>query len=284
MTDVSPMAASPDAANLPRMHGYDSATQTVRFGMALWPYDLLLRFGYDLPENEHTWEGEWFDDPFETAAFGLRSTGAKLVLALRAMDATVVALGDVLADGRATLPALKWAVQTAPLALDLVLGYLRQMQSDIAVVIPCCFGAEGRPLERGRRSLGRLAALPELAALDPELRELLAQPPSLAVRANRDDLYVISENAGFGAALPKSAVRTLRQSGAETLAAVPAVDEAVAAQCRWLDAVLVRLQAAVGSRAEDGEALLERWSGPSWAVLVAPRALDAALARRLPSV
>ena len=34
----------------------------VHFGMALWPYDLLLRFGYDLPENEHTWDGKWFDD------------------------------------------------------------------------------------------------------------------------------------------------------------------------------------------------------------------------------
>ena len=41
------------------------ADGSVRFGAALWFADVLLRFGYDLPEHEHPWDGEWIDDEFE---------------------------------------------------------------------------------------------------------------------------------------------------------------------------------------------------------------------------
>ena len=93
--------------------------------MATWFGDVLVRFGYDLFENEHPWDGEWIDDAFERAARSLRSTGAKLVRALRAVDA-----GDAM-------------------TVDLVVFYLRSILDDVAVCVPNCSGVEGRGLPRG---------------------------------------------------------------------------------------------------------------------------------------
>ena len=93
--------------------------------MATWFGDVLVRFGYDLFEHEHPWDGEWIDDAFERAARSLRSTGAKLVRALRAVSAE------------------------DPMTVDLVVFYLRSMLDDVAVCIPNCSGVEGRSLPRG---------------------------------------------------------------------------------------------------------------------------------------
>src|ERR1700730_16517839 len=110
--------------------GSDDAIATVHFGVALWPYDLLLRFGYDLPENEHLWAGKWFDDRYEAAALDLRSVAAKLLRALRDMDASLRTLEAAGRGGRPVrdLGALREAVQQAPLAVDLVLFYLRRLR------------------------------------------------------------------------------------------------------------------------------------------------------------
>jgi len=52
-----------------RRHGI--AGTALHFGVAVWPYDVLLRFGYDLPEHEHRWPDRWFDDRFGAAAVDL---------------------------------------------------------------------------------------------------------------------------------------------------------------------------------------------------------------------
>src|SRR5581483_278933 len=103
-----------------RTHGIAVATgpsgeSFVHFGIALWPYDLLLRFGYDLPENEHVWAGKWFDDRFEQAALVLRADAAKLLMALRRMDGTLRALAAAAGEAPVRdLAALKAAVERAP--------------------------------------------------------------------------------------------------------------------------------------------------------------------------
>jgi hypothetical protein len=93
--------------------------------VATWFGDVLVRFGYDLFEHEHPWDGEWIDDAFEAAARSLRSTGAKLVRSLSAVD-----VDD-------------------PMTVDLAVFYLRSILDDIAVCIPNCSGVEGRALPRG---------------------------------------------------------------------------------------------------------------------------------------
>ena len=97
----------------------------VRFGVATWFGDVLVRFGYDLFEHEHPWDGEWIDDEFEHAALDLRSTGAKLLRALDRVD-----VDD-------------------PLTLDLAFAYVQRILDDLAVVIPNCWGSEGMTLPRG---------------------------------------------------------------------------------------------------------------------------------------
>ena len=84
-----------------------------------------MRFGYDLFEHEHPWDGEWIDDAFESSAISLRSTGAKLVRALQRASAD------------------------DPLSIDLALFYLRAVLDDVAVCVPNCSGVEGRSLPRG---------------------------------------------------------------------------------------------------------------------------------------
>jgi hypothetical protein len=90
-----------------------------------WFGDVLVRFGYDLFEHEHPWDGEWIDDAFESSAISLRSTGAKLVRALQRVSAD------------------------DPMSIDLVVFYLRSILADVAVCIPNCSGVEGRSLSRG---------------------------------------------------------------------------------------------------------------------------------------
>jgi hypothetical protein len=276
-------AANP--AGPARMHGLANGERgaVVRFAIALWPYDLLLRFGYDLPENEHLWPGEWFDDRFEEAALDMRSTAAKLVLALaemrRAGESLRVASPD---ERRDAIASLREAVERAPLTVDLVVAYLRRLQDALAGIIPCCFGKEGHVLAGSRGSLAALVATRGLESLDQDLARLLREAPDLAIRANRPDLYVIGENAAFAAALPRAAARALTAAAAETLAAMERAEQSVATHCRWFDALLARLQAAVAERAEDGPGLLERWSEGDWAVLMA--APGEGLAAALPEV
>src|SRR5204862_6938035 len=105
-----------------RRHGITGPA--VHFGVALWPYDVLLRFGYDLPEHEHRWPGRWFDDRFQTAAIDLRAATAKLLIALPRMDAARQQL--VRLDGPVgTVAEMTPASEAAPMAVDLVAGYLR---------------------------------------------------------------------------------------------------------------------------------------------------------------
>jgi hypothetical protein len=268
------------------MHGLASDGRAVRCGIALWPYDLLLRFGYDLPENEHLWEGEWFDDAYERAALDMRSDAAKLVLALRAMDAAALRLRDAASPESAArdIGALKRLVQETPGALDLVLAYLKCLVDGLAKVIPCCYGEDGKALLGARESIETLADSPALTTLDGALVALLAGRPRLAIRTNQPDLYVIAGSGGFSMALPKAAARALQVSAGVTLSAVAEVDAAVAASFAWFDAMLAHLQAAVAERAEDGPDLLERWAEPDWAVIATFDAADGQLAAHLPRI
>jgi hypothetical protein len=126
-------ATSSASRPLASWHGIGPAGE-VRFGVCSWFGDVLVRFGYDLFEHEHPWDGEWIDDAFEASAMSLRSTGAKLVRALQ----------RVAADD--------------PLSVDLAVFYLRSILDDVAVCIPNCSGVEGRALPRG--DLGALGFAP----------------------------------------------------------------------------------------------------------------------------
>jgi hypothetical protein len=124
-----------------RFHGLTDGDE-FHFGMALWPYDLLLRFGYDLPEHEHIWERKWFDDGFESAARDLRATAVKLMLTLRSVHHATHML-RVVVEGDATeieLTAAVEAAETAPLHLDLAHAYLQRLGRALACVLPCCYG------------------------------------------------------------------------------------------------------------------------------------------------
>lgn len=274
--------------------GDGSGASAVHFGIALWPYDLLLRFGYDLPENEHLWAGKWFDDRFEQAALNLRADAAKLIRALHRMDESLRLLASAAGETAAAdlpaltavsnLPALKEAAERAPLDLDLVLSYLRRMLDQLAAVVPCCFGREGQALLHARGGLHELAASAELARLDPELAALLNQAVDLDMPTHPHDLYMIAESSGYATALPKAAVRALRTSAAATLGAGDQFARAIRGMCAWLDAVLEHLQRVVAARSEPGPELLERWAQANWSVLVTLPVREPGLEAFLPSI
>lgn len=215
----------------------------MRFGAATWFHDVLVRFGYDLFEHEHPWDGEWIDDAFETAAIDLRSTGAKLLRALEWVD------DDPL---------------QGPLTIDLVLAYLRTMLDDLAIVIPNCFGTDGRSMPRG-----------DLAALG------FAPPVDLAIPTHSPELYMVIDASGPKPSLPKATARLLDESGVVTCEAVLELDGVLARLCEWLDDVVATLQREIASRAEDGDDLLARWADPDWSVL--GRAIPA-IAKHLPVI
>jgi hypothetical protein len=209
-----------------RTHGI--AGGVVRFGVATWFHDVLVRFGYDLFEHEHPWDGEWIDDAFEAAALDLRATGSKL---LRALD------------------RLHDDPETGPLSVDLAVAYLERMLGDLAVVIPNCHGVEGRSMPRG-----------DLAALG------FAVPVDLSFATHARDLYMVVD-ASVTPALPKAHARLRTQSQAITRVAISELEEALRELCPWFDGVLDAMQHAIAARAEDGDALLERWANPDWSVL-----------------
>ena len=213
-------------ASLASWHGVAS-DGTVRFGVATWFGDVLVRFGYDLFEHEHPWDGEWIDDAFERAARSLRSTGAKLLRALQAVDGG----GD-------------------PMAVDLVVFYVRSMLDDLAVRIPNCSGVEGRDLPRG-----------DLVALG------FPPPDVLGFPTHSDELYAVIDGGGPSPALPKAIERVRRESAVVTVDAVRSLEHGLAVLCPWFDGVLAELQARVAARAEDGDDLLERWSAVDWSVI-----------------
>ena len=257
----------------------------VQFGIAFWPYDLLLRFGYDLPENEHLWAGKWFDDRFEQAALNLRADAAKLIRAVRRMDEALRLLASAAGEtAAADLPALRETVERAPLDLDLVLSYLRRILDQLAVFVPCSFGREGQALLNARDSLRELAASAELARLDPQLAGLLSQAVDCDIPTHAQDLYVIAESGGYASALPKAALRALRASAATTLGAGDQIARLLRQMCAWLDAVLDHLQRVVAARSEPGPELLERWAQANWSVLVILPAREPGLDAFLPGI
>jgi len=250
-----------------RRHGI--AGTALHFGVAVWPYDVLLRFGYDLPEHEHRWPDRWFDDRFEAAAVDLRATTAKLLLALPRMDAAGQQLDGL--DG--TVAEMRPVVEAAPMAVDLVAGYLRRLCDDLAAVVPNCFGAEGRAMAADRWSLSAIVDSEALRKTDERLAVLLVPPAPLAAvldpafATHTPAVYAVSAAAGDAPALPAAAKAALADSARSTLAAAAAVSKAVEAACPWLDAVLERLIAVVCQRAEDGPDVFDRWAEPDWSVV-----------------
>ena len=295
----------PERGRLLRARGGAPArlpTPEIHFGVALWPYDLLLRFAWDLPENEHVWPDDWFDDVFESAAVRLRFTAPKLMLAIAALQPPLEALKDAALADELTHEQ----VEQVPLQIDLALGYLAQMLDDLAAVIPHCYGVEGRALSEARSGIAALAASP-VADLDPELAALLApdgglEPAAAAFArphplvgggsgsppAHSRDIYAIVNAPGFDSALPKAAARALRESAAATIEAADRIDAGLPLLCGWLDALLEHLIGAVCARAEDGEDLRERWSEANWSRLqvlsFADTSAALALTRALPAI
>ena len=285
----------PERGRLLRARGGAPArlpTPEIHFGIALWPYDLLLRFAWDLPENEHVWPDDWFDDVFEAAAVRLRHTAPKLLHAIAAMQPPLEALKDAALSDELT----REQVEQTPLQIDLALAYLGQMLDDLAVVIPHCYGAEGRAFAESRSSLAALVRAP-LEQLDPALPAPLAPdgtlPPAVAAfveppAPHSRDLYAIVNAPGFDEALPKAAARALRESAAATIAAADQIDAQLPALCGWLDALLEHLIDAVCQRAEDGHDLRERWAELNWSRLqplsFADTSSALALTRALPAI
>jgi hypothetical protein len=267
------------------------AAEGVHFGIANWPYDLLLRFGYDLPENEHTWGGKWFDDGFEAAAFEIRATAAKLMLALKRVHRTTALLREAVAEEvpPARLAEVRTRVERTPLHIDLAFAYLWTIGRDVATVIPCCFGVEGRALLAARESLAGLRA-GGLASLDAGLALLVGEAPAALTGegmrlAHTPELYVVAGSAGYAAALPRAAGRRLRESAACTLEAAEALAAAVNESCRWCDAVLAHLERVVAERSEPGPELLERWAERDWSLVMrVDEGGAAALSRFLPAL
>lgn len=201
----------------------------MRFGVGAFFNDVLVRFGYDLFEYEHPWSGEWLDDTFETAAKDLRSTAAKLVRALDAVDDDP---------------------ETGPLTVDLAVSYVQRVLDGLAIVIPNCFGVDGQRMPRG-----------DLVALGFE------PPTDLgALVTQADDLYLVVD-AGDRATLPGMHDRVRARSQQLTRQAIAALDDALTALCPWFDDVVARLQREIATRAEDGDDLLDRWSDPSWTIV-----------------
>lgn len=254
-----------------RLHGI-AGRQSVLFGIALWPYDLLLRFGYDLPEHEHVWRGEWFDDQFESAALEMRSTAAKLVLAISDMDRAVHYLDGPDGD-----------IERAPLAVDLAACYVQHLVRALAVIVPNCYGQDGRTLERLRHDVGALASSPLLAELDPVLALLLVPPTAVTsvagITSHTPDAYLER-----GSALPHSAAHAREKSARATLHAAALVDAALHGLCGWFDALLAHLMSRVAERSEPGDELIERWSDPDWSVVRRILPGDRSLESHLPSI
>jgi hypothetical protein len=233
------------------------AGDRVRFGVATWFADVLVRFGYDLPEHEHPWDGEWIDDAFEAAARDLRSTGSKLLRALARIDAD--------RDGPAAAAEL-------PLSVDLALGYLGRLVHGLTVALPCCYGVEGRALLPARGvGLERLAEA--LTPLDPRAAATLSPPDEVSailgtpVPTASRELYPVIDAAGSRPPLPAALARTASSSLAVTVDAIGRLDRALAAACPWFDRILGTLQLAIAERAEDGDELVRRWCRPDWSVL-----------------
>src|SRR5436305_11225527 len=111
------MALAPDGGDAVDVH----------LGVALWPYDLLLRFGYELPEHEYRWEGQWFDDRFEVAALDLRASAAKLLLSLSRMAQA----GRTLASLGGTVAEMRRVAEAAPMEVDLVVSYLGRITNGV---------------------------------------------------------------------------------------------------------------------------------------------------------
>lgn len=295
----------PERGRLLRARGGAPArlpTPEIHFGLALWPYDLLLRFAWDLPENEHVWPDDWFDDIFESAAVRLRHTAPKLLHAVTALQPPLETLKDAALADELT----REQVERIPLQIDLVLAYLGQMLDDLAAVIPHCYGADGRALADARANLPALTNAP-LAQLDPALPALLAPdgalPPAVAAFSrphpaldhaagppapHSRDLYAIVNAPGFDEALPKAAARTLRESAAAAIAAADRIDAQLPALCQWLDALLEHLIETVCQRAEDGQDLRQRWADINWSRLqplsFADTSAALALTRALPAI
>lgn len=268
-----------------RRHGI--AATSVRFGFAVWPYDLLLRFGYDLPEHDHLWEGQWFDDRFESAALDIRATTSKLLLALPRMDAALDRLAS--SSSAAPMALLRPEVEEAPLAVEMVARCLERLTRDLAAIVPCCFGAQGRAMLDQRDSLSALAESLPLRKLDEALADLLHPPHALrdviafGWAAHLPELYTVAGAAGERPALPRAALAALRASAEVTIGAARDIDAALHAGGPWLDTVLDHLQAVVAARAEDGPELLERWGEADWPT-VATRVPLSALASHLPAI
>ena len=273
---------------------------SIHFGIALWPYDLLLRFAWDLPEHEHVWPNDWFDDVFERAAIRLRHNAPKLIHALAAMQPPLEALKDAALADELT----REHVERTPLHVDLVLAYLAQILDDVATVIPHCYGADGRQLGDARAGISALARAP-IADIDPTLAELLAPhgalPEAVATfarapietdreppRSHTPDIYAIVNAPGFETALPKAAARALRESAAATVAAADQIDAQMPALCAWFDALLEHLLGVVCERTDEGEDLRQRWADPNWSTLQPMTFKDTqaalALTRALPAI
>jgi len=140
--------------------------------------------------------------------------------------------------------------ETGPLSVDLCMAYVHRVLDGLAIVIPNCFGVDGRSLPRGD-----LVALGFEAPID--LRSLVTQA---------DDLYLVAD-AGDRATLPRMHERVRTRSQAVTREAITALDDAFAVLCPWFDGVVARLQREIASRAEDGDDLLQRWNDPNWTVV-----------------
>jgi hypothetical protein len=270
-------------------HGIVPA-EGVHFGIALWPYDLLLRFGYDLPENEHTWEGKWFDDVFEAAAFDIRATAAKLMHALRDVDEAAVVLRRLVVEPIPVgeLEETSGFARRAPLTVDLAEAYVQRLLDDLARVIPCCYGLAGRELLGQRRNLAEFRRSPALRGLDAALADLLGEvaltpdelPPPLS---HTPALYLVSDER-FGSALPKAAARFVQESCRATLASAEALAATTNALAPWLDRLLAHLQQAVAARSEPGPELIERWAVRDWSLLARETPGEGALTGFLPTL
>ena len=295
----------PERGRLLRARGGAPArlpTPEIHFGLAIWPYDLLLRFAWDLPENEHVWPNDWFDDVFESAALRLRHTAPKLIHAVSALQPPLETLKDAALADELT----REQVERIPLHIDLVLAYLGQMLDDLAAVIPHCYGSDGRALADARASLPALVnarldqldlALPPLltpnGALPAAVAAFARPHPALAHAAgpptpHTPDLYAIVNAPGFDDALPKTAARALRDSAATAIAAADRIDAQLPPLCQWLDALLEHLIETVCQRAEDGHDLRRRWAETNWSRLQPLSFADTnsalALTRALPAI
>jgi hypothetical protein len=258
------------AVAIERVHGI--AGGFVRFGAATWFQDVLVRFGYHLPEHEHPWDGEWFDDTFEAAALDLRATGAKLLRSISVLGGH--------------LPVTPDDAESAALSIDAVVAYMQRLMRGVVEALPCCYGADGRQLIAARCG-GPLAMAEALSFLDPQTAELLIPPPDLMAVVDLGftthciELFSVIDAAGDRPPLPRLLAAARGRSAVVSASAIDCVDRALAAMCPWFDALLGSLQMAVAARADDGDDLSRRWANPSWSVLARS---SEALGAHLPAI